>query len=138
MAAGFVFGSQYIELLVPLRFREGGYGDVQVTFQAVALDQRTMRFETFGDGAEQAEGTIRFAGDPDLLRAMLRDGAGGTVLNYYPDLATSTFYPVVLMNHGTVVLIKPDRDRFGYGEWEVIVILRRVDGGSLATMVQGA
>jgi hypothetical protein len=116
----------------------GAYGDVEALFRSVALDQRTIHVEQFTGGAEELQGRIRFHGDPDALRALLREGARGRTLTYYPDLAVpAEAYPVVLMDAGAVVQFGTDGARAAYGEWEVPVTLRRIDGGSLAPLASG-
>jgi len=116
----------------------GAYGDVEPLFRSVALDQTTIHVEQFTGGAEELQGRIRFHGDPDALRALLREGARGRTLTYYPDLAVpAEAYPVVLMDAGAVVQFGTDGARAAYGEWEVPVTLRRIDGGSLAPLASG-
>jgi hypothetical protein len=116
----------------------GAYGDVETLFRSVALDQTTIHVEQFTGGAEELQGRIRFHGDPAALRALLREGARGRTLTYYPDLAVpAEAYPVVLMDAGAVVQVAMDGARAAYGEWEVPVTLRRVDGGSLAPLASG-
>jgi hypothetical protein len=116
----------------------GAYGDVETLFRSVALDQQTIHVEQFTGGAEEIQGRIRFHSNPDALRALLREGARGRTLTYYPDLAVpAEAYPVVLMDAGAVVQVTPDGARSAYGEWEVPVTLRRIDGGSLAPLASG-
>jgi hypothetical protein len=138
MPPGFLYGvAEQHQLAIRLRFRGGSYADVRGVWRAVGLDERTIVTETFDGGAEEVAATIRYDGDPGSLLALLRAGAGGTVLTYRPDLADDEVeFPVVLMNHGPLCRIAPDRGRFAYGEWEVDVVLRRVDGGSLLTLAQ--
>jgi len=128
--------SSSLVLVEPLKFREGGYSHAKTRFRSVAIDQRTVRVETFGGGAEEIACHIRFVGDASNLLDMLVTAVDGEVLDYYPDGTLSLFYPVLVMSFDEMVSIVPDRDRFGFGEWEVPVILRRVDGGSLAGLVE--
>ncbi len=121
-----------------LKFREGSYGDAETNFRTVALDQITIQVETFAGGAQQVDAQIRFYGDPNALRALLREGARGRTLDYLPDLTVPSWsYPLVLMNAGPVVRVQLDRDRFGFGEWEAPVSLRRIDGGELYSLASG-
>ncbi len=121
-----------------LKFRTGGYGGEETTYRTVSLDQQTINVHTFSGGAEQFEAMIRFNGDPNGLRALLREGARGRTLNYLPDLAFPSWsYPLVLMSYAQVVRVGMDPQRFGFGEWAARVVMRRVDGGEVASLVNG-
>lgn len=125
-------GGSLTEHAARLRARDGLLANVQTRYRHVALDQRTIDVVTIAGGADEVEATIRFDHAPDALRTMLVHGANGVVLTYYPDLAGATAYPLALMSFGDVVEIRADRDRFvGFAEFECVVRLRRIDGGSL-------
>ena len=125
-------------LAAKLLLRSGAYGDVRTVFRSVALDQRTIQVERFTGGAEEVEAVIRYQGDAEALRMLLREGADGRLLTYYPDLAVpAEAYPMALMDYGAVVRVRLDSGRYAYNEWEAPVHLRRVDGGSLAGLATG-
>jgi hypothetical protein len=118
-----------------LWLREGSIAQVQTRYRNVALDQRTIDVIRIAGGAEEAEGVIRFDNDPDGLLAMLVAGADGITLDYYMDLSGSTFYTFALMNYTTPRIV-PDAQRHGFGEWQADVVLRLIDGGSLAELYE--
>lgn len=132
-------GHQVVAVLpCTLRFRAGAYGDHETVFRSVALDQQTIHVEEFTGGAEEVRAEVRYHGDASALRELLREGARGRTLTYYPDLATpQEAYPVALMDYGETVQLSADPGRFAYGEVAAPVTLRRVDGGSLAPLVTG-
>ena len=102
----------------------------------------TRNITTYGDGVPQIQARQRFISNPADFRTMLRHGLNGVELRYLPDLAVpATFYPVQLVRiveaagDGEVRLV-PDRDRGrSHGEYEVGVLLRRIDGGTLDALL---
>ncbi len=118
-----------------LRLRAGVAAHVQTRYRSIALDQRTIDVVTIDGGADELQGVIRFDHDPSALLAMLRHGANGVTLTYYPDLDGADSFPFALMNFAEVVEITADPDRFFAREWETTVWLRRVDGGSIDTLI---
>lgn len=126
-------------LAVPLLIRpaHGTRVETLASYYEAWNDDRTIR-ESFiiGDEVEQFFGIIRFDDEPTSLRSMLRYGRLENVtLNYRPDGASGSSYPLKVVNVGGAeggrVPIIPDRDRFLHAEWEASVLFRRVDGGSL-------
>lgn len=130
--AGFRYGAGPMTHRLGAPLRELRPISVQTRFVQWSLDKRTRDVTVIGDGVDDLAAVIRYDNQPDLLRAMLKAGINGEVLNYYPDLAGSTFYPLLLIEvegeRGDEVAIRPDRDRHMFGEYEAAVRLRRVDG----------
>lgn len=117
-----------------LWLRAGSVAHVQTRYTSIALDQRTRDVVALEGGAYEADGHIRFDDEPEALLAMLVFGANGGELDYYPDLQASTFVTLQIVNFGDVVPIEPDADRHGFGEWQVSVRVRRMDGDSIAEL----
>lgn len=78
---------------------------------------------------------IRFENQPteliELLRAGLEDNV---VLTYRPHGMAGDDFPCLLVSVGDgeadQIVLQPDRQRFTFGEYEVAIVLRRVDGGT--------
>lgn len=103
---------------------------VQTVFVRESLDLSTRDVTTIGSGAYEISATIRFAADPQALLDMLKAGRNGVTLTYYPSLAvTGTSYDCLLISAGPVELA-PDADRYGFGEYQAIVQLRRTSGAT--------
>jgi hypothetical protein len=89
---------------------------------------------TLGGGVREIMATIRFENEPDELTEMMR-----LALQYDLTLSYSqnaVVYPMHLVSISGASAenetpLQPDRDRYGYGEWECRLHLRRIDGGTL-------
>lgn len=125
-----------------------------VPLLGVAPVQRRQRFEwwsadeanrevvVIGDGCPEVEATIRCESDPAGLRAMLQAALEHDVeLTYYLSEADSDGLPVkvvAILGAGApdAIVLEPDPDRFGFGEYMVRLQLRRTDGsGSLDALL---
>lgn len=99
-----------------------------------SADMSTRSVLTVGSGVRELYGTIRCDNQPSELKTLLRHALNSDVTLTYRLTAAGTAYTCKLV---AVVGAKPgesgvipDRDRYGFGEWEVRVHLRRVDGGT--------
>lgn len=100
------------------------------------------RVEIGDAGVYELHASIRYDDDPAGLKAMLRRGMQGAVLTYKITSA-GTEYPVKLMAVGgstnpSRIPIERDRDRWRQGNYEARIHIKRVDGGSLDSMLNGA
>lgn len=92
-----------------------------------------------GAGVTEIMGTIRFEDEPEDLRLMLRLALQyNMTLTYWQN---GDSYPVKLVavvgaTDADETPLDPDRDRYGYGEWECRVHLRRIDGGTLEGILE--
>ncbi len=91
-----------------------------------------------GDPVYEISATIRFDDEPNALMALLDAGLNDNVeLTYWPN--SGIYFPCLLVAISGAaddeVAILPDRERFGFGEWEVSVLLRRVDGGDFSELL---
>lgn len=105
--------------------------DPQPRFEWWSVDERSREIVTIGGGVREIWATIRMDNDPNGLRALLRAGIQDdvTVTYRHTDLGTAHLCKIVRTDSGEVNVV-PDRDRAGFGEWMVRILLRRVDGGS--------
>lgn len=105
--------------------------DGQPRFEWWSANQRTREIVTIGGGVSELWGTIRMDNQPNELKDMLRAAIHEDVTVTYRETAVGTAFPckIVTTDSGEVALT-PDPDRGGYGEWQVRVLLRRVDGGT--------
>jgi hypothetical protein len=96
------------------------------------IDRETV---TVGSRVPELVVTIRLDDDPVGLLAMLEAALDDDLTLVYQLTASGTEFPVrvveVMDSQGGDLGIVGDRGRFGFGEWEVQVRLRRTDGGSL-------
>lgn len=107
-----------------------------------AASKRHRRVVTIGDGAEDFLATARFDNQPYELKAMLFRGLQGATLNYRLTSA-GTVYPLQLVqvvgaSSKDSTPIRPDRDLWRVGNYEARLHLRRIDGGSVAALLNGA
>jgi len=100
-------------------------------FSAESLDFSATERVIVGSEYEGIVALIRYDDAEPSLQDMLRDGADGDSLIYYPSLATvTTSYTFVLVSPvGDVSVLAMDSDRGNMGEHEVELELRREDGG---------
>lgn len=95
-----------------------------------SLDKTVREVTTIGSGVYEITATIRFADDPQDLIEFLKHGRRGVTLAYFPSLAVSgTSYNCLLIHAGPVE-IAPDGDRYGFGEYQCTVRLRRTSGAT--------
>ena len=91
-----------------------------------------------GEGVEEVTATIRMDDEPEELLDMLQAALEDDLTLTYQLSAGGAEFPVrvveVLDSQGGDVGLVGDRGRYGGGEWEVRVRIRRTDGGSLAGM----
>jgi hypothetical protein len=96
-----------------------------------AADLSTREVVTVGDGVRDVLATIRLDNEPLSLKTMLRTALReDTTLTYTQDSVDYTVRIVAIVGatNSDHVPLQPDRDRLGYGEWEVRIHLRSVDG----------
>lgn len=156
MASAHLYGLAEIEYTPA-----GGYDSV-VHMLAVPLminpawgfraTRRKRRWEAWtADGTERAVfvlGTavseigalIRFEDQPEELIELLRAGLEDNVeLIYRPHGMAGDDYPCLLVavgdGAGEEITLQPDRERFSLGEYEVAIVLRRVDGGTFEAIL---
>ena len=129
MATAALIGSATITYTPP--------GGAQVVHQLAApllqIEPIDREIVTIGTGVYEIRASIRFENEPDELKALLRTAQRSDVTLYYTE--GSNIYPVrlveVLGAGGDDTPLTPDRDRYGFGEWECRVHLRRTDGSTL-------
>lgn len=78
---------------------------------------------------------IRMDDEPDLLKDMLTEALENDVtINIRPNGSGGTSYPCKVVRipgaSSGEIPVFPDRERYAYGEYEVPMVLRRVDGGT--------
>lgn len=88
-----------------------------------------------GSAVSEIGALIRFENEPSALIELLRAGLeDNVVLTYRPHGLAGSDYDCLLVGIGDVaggeISLAPDRERFSLGEYEVAVVLRRVDGGT--------
>lgn len=118
-------GTRTLELLEPMKFREGAYIRERSRFRSIGLDRRTIATELIGDsGADLVEGRVRFVGDPALFSAMVEDGANGVRLTY--EHGNGLVFTDLIVEADGRTAVRPDEGRFGLNEWEATLLLRHV------------
>lgn len=139
-----VGGSETVHVLAtPIRIAPGRFSLTKrrrlwVDYSSDYSEREVFSLDT---SVEEFTGEIRYDDQPNELRDMLEEALyNGVTLTYSPD--GSATYPLQLIATSPggqdEVVISPDRDRGGFGEWEVGVTLRRVDGSSLDALVANA
>lgn len=92
-----------------------------------------------GSAVSEIQALIRFENEPedllDLLRAGLEDNVVLTYRPYGPGAYQEYDCLLVSVGDSGVIALQPDRDRFSMGEYEVAIVLRRVDGGSFEDLL---
>lgn len=87
---------------------------------------------TSSGSAEEVRVQHRFEDFPRRLLRLLDDASGGVQVDYYPDLARDTVFPLVLIEPtGDALELEPDSDRYGFGEYEVELLVRSADSTPL-------
>ncbi|HSH44474.1 MAG TPA: hypothetical protein VK966_01325 [Longimicrobiales bacterium] len=103
--------------------------DVQPLKQFESADLTTRHIVTIGDGVRELHGTIRFENEPNALKALLRAALYEDETVTYRESGGGTGYPVKIVGTDTGgAALRPDRQRYGFGEWEVRVHLRATSG----------
>lgn len=97
-------------------------------------DKTARSVVTVGSGVRELYATIRCDNQPGELKTLFRHALDSDVTLTYRLTAAGTAFEcklvaVVGARQGESGVI-PDRDRYGFGEWEARVHLRRVDGGT--------
>lgn len=115
-----------------------GWAEQRQRWSGWSADGRTREVFVLDSGTEEIVGTIRFEDQPGLLRTLLREALYNNVEVTY---STEEYVniPVLVVavegSDGGAIALKPDRDRGAMGEWEVSVLLRRVDGGTFEDLL---
>lgn len=105
--------------------------DNQPRYVFESADLTARHIVTIGTGVREIWATIRMDNEPGNLRIMLRAGLQQDVTLTYYRTESGTAYPAKLVEvEGGEVVLTPDRDRYGMGEWEARIRLRRVDGNN--------
>ena len=93
---------------------------------------------TIGDGVYEVVCTIRMDNEPAELLEMLRVALEEDVTLTYERVTGGGQFPLRVVeipgSGPDATTIEPARARYGGGEWEVSVRLRRTDGGDLTGM----
>lgn len=108
-------------------------------WEAWTADGTERTVFTMGEVTHELQATVRFEDEPEALLALLVAGLeDDATLLYRPyGSAVSGYLELPLKLVAVVgapagqVLLKPDRERFAFGEYEATLQLRRVDGGDL-------
>lgn len=116
-------------LAVPLRDFE--VIDRQPRHEWESADLSARNIVTIGDGVRDLWATIRFENEPGALKTLLRSAIyEDTTVTYQEESGGATFDCKVIATASGDVALQPDRDRYGFGEYEARIHLRRVDGGT--------
>ncbi|MCI0436847.1 MAG: hypothetical protein L0271_24890, partial [Gemmatimonadetes bacterium] len=115
--------------------------DRRVRHEWWADDLETRETVVIGDGVREVEATIRLDDEQEALRTMLRLALHHDLTLQYRQNGVD--YPVRLVEVMGArglddVPVEPDRERYGYGEYECRVRLRRTDGGTLDGIITSA
>lgn len=107
-----------------------------------AVNKTNREIVTIEGGAEEVVCTIRVDNDPVGLKALLQAALeDGVTVDYYPSTGADVIpFQVVEILGGAddEIPLTQDRGRFGGGEYEVPVRLRRIDGGTLDAIYRPA
>ena len=134
------FGTVSITLAIPLWDIQPM--DVRERHDWWATDNSNREIVTVGEAdVYDILATIRFDNEPTELKTMLRLALQYDLTLTYSQ--NSVNYPVRLVAivgavSPSTTPLSPDRDRHGYGEWEVRVHLRRTDGSNLNSLFGGS
>jgi hypothetical protein len=116
--------SQRVHLLnTPLRELRPGAN--QVSFSADSLDLSLRETFVVGGGAHELISEVRYDGSQQSLVDLIRAGARGTVITYYPNLTDAdTKYTLYLVSPDTPAELSLDAQRGVYGEQQVTLRFR--------------
>lgn len=95
------------------------------------LDLTAREVVTYGGGRAQVDGLIRFHDAPQELLNVIDAGLDGDVVTYTHG-STHAGITCHIVDAGEV---EPDRDRHGYGEYQVRVTLRRNGAGDWSSIL---
>lgn len=128
--ARFTYDSALVHLLaIPLWRLEPVDNQPRYVFESV--DASARHIVTIGTGVREMWATIRCENQPAELKDMLRAGMHADEVLTYQESESGTEYPSKLVEiEGGEVALMPDRERYGMGEYEVRIRLRREDGGT--------
>lgn len=108
-------------------------------WEAWTADGSQREVFVLGQAVHEIQALVRFENEPEQLRSILVAGLEeDATLLYRPHGPLGEEYPLKLLAAGGApgdVTLKPDRERFALGEWEVALVLRRVDGGDLEQLL---
>jgi hypothetical protein len=105
-----------------------------------SADQRIRETFTLGEPVDEIVGTVRFDNQPTELRELIRAGLeDDAAMIYRPYGLTGDEFPCKLVatldgDAGEIVLTP---DRVGFKEYTVGLVLRRVDGGTFESLLDG-
>lgn len=124
-------------LQMPLR--NVSFAESRARYSWWSADLTTRNAITVGGHVDEVVADIRAESDVEGLRAALRNGLDGQTLTYFPSLAaTGTFFPIKLVSvngSDTAIDLPQDADRWFDRRVQCSVRMRRVDGGSLASII---
>lgn len=114
------------ELIPSLRRRRWDWwADDLVSREVVTLDS----------GVSEILATVRLDNEPVELLELIRDALENDLTVTYVKETSGEEFPLRIVAvdgaQGDEIALQPDRDRYGYGEWEVTLRLRRTDGYAL-------
>lgn len=109
-------------------------------FEAWSADFGSREVFTVGTAVDQITAQIRYDDQPSSLRSMLTEGLENDVtLTYRPTGSGGSTFPSKLVSVGGgepgEVVLTPDQDRFGLGEHQATIVLRRVDGNDYEALL---
>jgi hypothetical protein len=100
-----------------------------------ADDLRSREVVSLESDVSEVVATIRLDDEPVELLALIQDALENDLTLTYTPVTSGEDFPVRIVEvvgaDGDEVVLTPDRDRYGFGEWEVTLRLRRTDGGTL-------
>ena len=106
-----------------------------------AADNKTREIVTVATDVSEIFATIRLENQPDALKTLLRYALQYDVELNYAQIGFSALVHLVSVVGATdkdSTPLRPDRDRYGFGEFECRVHLRRIDGGTFASLIVDA
>lgn len=123
--------------LLALPLRDLRPVDARVRHEWWSGDLTTREVVVIGDGVRELVATIRFDDEPGSLKDLLRAGLEDDVTITYEKVAGGTSFPFKLLEvvGSDGVELQPDADRWGLGEWQCRIRIRRVDGGSFDSLL---
>lgn len=131
-------GASLTTHLLALPLRELEPADEHAAFEWWSADKSSRSVVAVGSGVRDLWATIRADNQPAELKALLRAGLLGNVTMTYRRSATGTAFPFLLVATSTGgVRLERDRARAAFGEYEVRIHIRRVDGGSFDDLLTG-
>lgn len=132
-------GGSLVTHLLATPLRDLTPTDMRSRYEWWSEDQTTREVVTIGAGVRDLQATIRFENQPAALKTLLRHALEDDVTVTYRLAAGGTAYPVKIVSVGGDggIEIQPDRQRSIFGEYEVRIRMRRVDGGTFDALLSG-